>query len=179
MTTYISILRGINVGGHRKILMADLKKMYESLGFKEVKTYIQSGNVIFETNKKQKPEKLEELIEKNIKKYFGHEVPVIIRTKEEWSIVVNENPFLQEYAIENLAVTFLSDAPDTELLKSLHQTSFLPDRISIIGKHTFIYCQGKYHLSPLTNNLIEKKLKLKATTRNWKTVLKLNELISK
>ena len=179
MHTYISILRGINVGGHRKILMADLKKMYDQLGFNNIQTYIQSGNVIFETNKKQKREELEELFEENIKKNFGYDVQVIIRTKEEWMRLVEENPFLKEFELENLSVSFLSAVPDIELVKLLLQNNFLPDRISIVGKHAYIYCEGKYHLSPLTNHLIEKKLKLKASARNWKTVLKLHDLILK
>lgn len=180
MMTYISILRGINVGGHRKILMAELRKMYQDLGFSEVQTYIQSGNVIFKSDKFFERTELELLLENQIQKIFGHDVPVIIRTQEEWKKAASENPFLQnsEGEKEQLCLTFLKKIPDSKLLQELENTDFTPDKIKMIEDHAYIYVEGKYHESPLTNAFIEKKLNVKATTRNWKTVEKLLELSS-
>lgn len=179
MNTYISILRGINVGGHRKIIMAELKKMYHKVGFKEVKTYIQSGNVVFQSESPLAIHELEALLEDRIHKTFGHEVPVLIRTHEEWTKAIEENPFLAdpEIDIAQLSMTLFNAEPDSNLIDSLNTSGFLPDKIMFNGKHAYILCPGgKFHLSPITHSLLEKKLKVKASTRNWKTVMKLKSL---
>lgn len=177
MKTYISILRGINVGGHRKIIMADLKKMYEALGFKEVKTYIQSGNVVFKSDQADTASRLEELLEESIQKTFGHEVPVIIRTPKEWKEAMEESPYLLDHDIATLSLTFLSEEPQAALIDSFLSINYSPDKVSIKGKHAYIFCHGgKFHLSKITQQKLENKLKVKATTRNWKTVLKLKEI---
>lgn len=177
MKTYISILRGINVGGHRKILMADLKKMYEALGFKEVKTYIQSGNVVFKSDQTEAVPSLEDLLEKSIKTTFGHEVPVIIRTREEWEQAMEGSPYLLDHDISTLSLTFLSEEPEEALIESFLSNNYSPDKVSIKGKHAYIFCHsGLFHLSKITQQKLENKLKVKATTRNWKTVMKLKSL---
>lgn len=177
MTTYISILRGINVGGHRKILMAELRKMYEQLGFSQVKSYIQSGNMVFKSDKKTSSQELEILIEKSIKETFGHEVPVLIRTSEEWEIAIETNPFLNEESNTNkLFITFLSESPSSELKDELSNMDFSPDKLETIDKCVYLYCERKYHETKMTHSLIERKLKVKATARNWKTIMKLKEL---
>jgi len=177
MKTYISILRGINVGGHRKILMADLRKMYEDLGFKEVKSYIQSGNVVFNSNNDLEVLTLENLLEESILKTFGHEVPVIIRSQEEWKQAMIKNPYLEDHEISSLSLTFFNEKPSTALVNHLQNIDFSPEKLSIIDKHAYIYChEGQFHLSKITHQKLESKLKVKATTRNWKTVLKLKEI---
>ncbi len=176
MNKKIAILRGINVGGKRKILMADLRAMLEKMNFSNVKTYIQSGNVIFdaaETNNL----KLSASIAKAITEQFGFEVPVIVRTSEEWAKSVGQNPFYNKGAdIGQLHLTFLSEEPKPEEKEKTESYNYEPDKFVIQGKDVFIYCDGKYHKSKLGNNFFEKKLKVNATTRNWKTVLKLLEL---
>jgi uncharacterized protein (DUF1697 family) len=177
METYISILRGINVGGHRKIKMADLRKMYEKMGFADVKSYIQSGNVIFKTERKNIPS-LEKELEEAIEEKFGFDVPVIIREKNEWKQVLDENPFLKtDASTEDLFVSFLSQTPNADLLKMLEKRETENDQIQLIGKNAFLKIQGSYHKTPLNNQWLEKTLQVKSTTRNWKGVLKIWELL--
>ncbi|MCF8379062.1 MAG: DUF1697 domain-containing protein [Bacteroidales bacterium] len=177
MTRKIAILRGINVGGKRKILMTDLKAMFEGMKFTEIKTYIQSGNVIFDAPDETNNPELSLRIEKSIKQKFGFDVPVIIRSAGELNESINRNPFYHEKAdINNLHLTLLSDEPSNENKQQIGSSNFEPDKFIIDGKDVFIYCEGMYHKSKLTNNFFENKLKVKATTRNWKTVLKLADI---
>ncbi len=174
---YIAILRGINVGGKRKILMADLKAMFQKMGFTDLSTYIQSGNIIFHSDKNRKPQELSKEIQHEIANTFGFEVPVIIRTPEQISLAIQSNPFYSsEEDIPHLHLTFLGDSPSTENIISTESYSFEPDRFVLDGDSVYVYCEGKYHESKLSNNFFEKKLGVPATTRNWKTVLKLGEL---
>ena len=110
MHTYISILRGINVSGQKKIIMTDLLKLYEDLGFIDVKTYIQSGNVVFNSTKKVSNALLVKQIESKINEIYGFQVPVIIRTADDLEKIIASNPFKAE-STENLYVTFLSNLP--------------------------------------------------------------------
>ncbi|WP_339921938.1 DUF1697 domain-containing protein [uncultured Cyclobacterium sp.] len=178
MEKRIAILRGINVGGKRKILMADLKSMFEDLGYKEVLTYIQSGNVIFTAENKMSDIQMADLIEQAIKSKFGFDVPVIVRTAQELNNTFNENPFYgkADTDINKLHITFLNKEPEKGNLEKIQALEFPPDKFLVKGKDIFIYCDGKYHQSKLTNNFFEGKLKTSATTRNLKTVSKLCEL---
>ena len=116
---YISILRGINVGGNRKILMADLKNLYEKLGFGKVQTYIQSGNVIFESEQNVPNIDLEEKIQQTIAETFGFDIPLIVRTSGEWAESIAKNPFLKEpnFDIDRLHLTCLKKIPSPEMLE--------------------------------------------------------------
>ena len=176
---YISILRGINVGGNRKILMAALKSALEKVGFQDVQTYIQSGNVIFDS-KETDNRMLEVQIQEIIAETFGFDVPVIVRTSGEWAESIVNNPFLKEndQDIEKLHLTFLKDQPSSENLEKISSLEFLPDRFQVVGKEVFVYCKNGYGRSKITNDFFEKKLKVQATTRNWKTVLKLHEMVN-
>ncbi|MEY4925681.1 MAG: hypothetical protein RI894_117 [Bacteroidota bacterium] len=182
MQKTISILRGINVGGQKKILMADLKTLYQQLGFRDVATYIQSGNVVFETEfaeeetqKKAAGEKLAKKIELAIFEKYNFQVPVLILTKKELNEAIQNNPFLTEKGIllDKLHITFLAEIPEPALVDKIKDLDFQQDRFIISGKNVYIYCPESYGNSKLTNNFFENKLKVKATTRNWKT---LNEL---
>lgn len=175
MNRKIGILRGINVGGKRKILMADLKSMCEKLGLKNVKTYIQSGNLIFNSDRKNA--ELESDLEKAITEKFEFDVPVIVRTEKELENSISNNPFFDKDAdINQLHLTFLKEKPNKENLEKILTFNYEPDKFKIEDKDAFIFCAGKYHESKLTNNFFEKQLKFGATTRNWKTILKLSEL---
>lgn len=178
MSKKIAILRGINVGGKRKILMADLKLLFQNLGFSNIITYIQSGNVIFNDAKDVNDLELAQQIERAITAKYQFDVPVIIRSSKEIVKAVKKNPFYQKDAedISQLHLTFLNDLPTKENLTKIESYNYEPDKFAINGKEVFIFCAGKYHQSKLTNNFFEKKLNLSATTRNWKTVLKLIEL---
>lgn len=155
--------------------MADLKSMCEKLGLKNVTTYIQSGNLIFNSEKPNS--ELENDLEKAINENFGFDVPVIVRTEKELENSINNNPFIDKEAdIKQLHLTFLKEKPNKENLEKTLTFNYEPDKFKIENKDTFIYCSGKYHESKLTNNFFEKQLKVGATTRNWKTVMKLLEL---
>ena len=177
MPTYISILRGINVGAQKKILMADLKVLYDDLGFDAVKTYIQSGNVLFKT-KATAPATLIKKIEAAIKKKYGFDVPVIIRETEEMAKVCRSNPFLKrkDIQMERLHVTFLAELPEKALTADLEKFTAPKDEFIIAGKEVFLYTPGGYGETKLSNTFFEKKLKVTATTRNWKSVCTLAEM---
>jgi uncharacterized protein (DUF1697 family) len=177
-TKYIAILRGINVGGKRKILMTDLKKLFVETGFTDIVTYIQSGNVIFNAEAETDTAGLGDKIERNIRNRFGFEVPVIVRTLKELADAISGNPFIDTYEpdIERLHLTFLKLVPQAAKLKQIDSYDFSPDKFDIQDKNVFVYCLAKYSDSKLTNNFFESRLKVPATTRNWKTVLKLSEL---
>jgi uncharacterized protein (DUF1697 family) len=178
METYISILRGINVSGHKVIQMASLKAMFEKLKFEEVITYIQSGNVVFKADKKSSAEELSKKIAAQILKEYKFEVPVIVRKSSEIDSVLATNPFIKEKGIdvEKLHVTFLAEIPGKANLEAVSKYDYSPDRFTIIGKEVFLYCPGGYGNTKLSNTFFENKLKILATTRNWKTVNKLAEL---
>ena len=175
---YISVLRGINVGGHKKIKMADLKALYIKLGFNNVVTYIQSGNVIFESTETD-ASVLIQTIENRILKQYGFEVPVIIRTADDWETITKNYPF-EINALENLttiSVTLLSTQPTGSAYLTLISYLKAPDLLVLNNKNIYLYTPNGYGKTKFSNNFIEKNLAVKATTRNWKSVLKINTLL--
>jgi uncharacterized protein (DUF1697 family) len=176
MQTYISILRGINVSGHKMIKMEALRKMYEELKFKNVKTYIQSGNVVFQ-DKKGKSADLEKKIAKKILEATGFEVPVMVRELDELVAVLKNNPFLNKRKEDplKLHVTFLSGQPGKAEVEKIGMGNYGKDEYIIAGNAVYLFCPDGYGNTKLSNTFFENKLKLTATTRNWKTV---NELVN-
>lgn len=175
MNTYISLLRGINVSGHKIVPMAELKTLYESLRLSAVQTYIQSGNVIFTTEDTLTDLELAEMLERAILKRFNFTVPVIVRNVSELDQLISNNPFDVEEGIgkEKLYVTFLSDVPDKAAMERIDGIDCSPDRFIVRGREIYLYCVNGYGRTKLNNNYFEQKLKLSATTRNWNTVNKL------
>ncbi len=175
MTVLISMLRGINVSGQKKVPMQELKELYEDLKFKNITTYVNSGNVIF-SNGSSNLKTVSKSVERKISEKFGFDVPVIIRTQEEIKSVVNKNPFIKEKSIdtEKLHVTFLSEMPAKNCLDKIKEYNYEPDRFIIIDREVYLYCPIGYGRTKLNNNFFENKLKVTATTRNWKTT---NELL--
>lgn len=172
MNTFISILRGINITGNKIIRMTDLKAMYESLGFSDVTTYIQSGNVIFRSKNKN-PAAVVETITGAIKTRFGFDVTVIIRRPDELKAVIKKNPFIGRKGIDEkgLYVTFLQEQPSPALAKALRPlTAKTKDEYEIVGTAIYIHCRKGYGKSLLNNSYFERYLKVRATTRNWNTV---------
>ena len=171
------MLRGINVSGHKVIKMDELKKLYESFGFFAVKTYIQSGNVIFATQTNNQ-EEIGSKIKSEIEKKFGFIVPVIIRTKNEIQNVLTENPFINMgiSELDKMHVTFLENKPKTEFIEKLPVNMNTTDQFKLIGREIYLFCPEGYGKTLLNNNFFEKHLKVSATTRNWKTVNKLYEI---
>lgn len=174
MTTYIALLRGINVSGHKPVPMAGLKAMLAKLGFKDAKTYIQSGNVVFR-NEGKDAAKLAEAIEAGILKAFGFEVPVIVRTADQMAAVVKANPWRKKKLAETerVYVSYLDKAPSKEAIASLALVAGGNDEFILAGTEVYILARDGYGNTVLSNTLMEKKLKVRSTTRNLETTLKL------
>ena len=184
MSTYIAFLRGINVGGKNIIKMDELKSIFESFRFKNVETYIQSGNVIFETSTTNK-KTLTQKIEKGLNKELGYEVATFLRTKEEMRALVKYDPFKNIKASDKAKtyVTFLQQT--SEVLRSTSEVLrkraplFSPKKdVEVIGvRECDVFClahqvNGSFGFP---NIFLEKELKMLATTRNWTTVCKMAE----
>jgi uncharacterized protein (DUF1697 family) len=181
MNGYVAILRGINVGGHRKILMADLKKLMEQLGFDQVTTYIQSGNVVFLSDEKMLPDDLAQKISQAITGKFSFEVPVVVRTFDEMQQTLKNNPFSGDRSIDpqKVHVTFLSQAPEEEFLHEIREYDYPPDTFIPAGKEIYLHCPEGYGNTRLTIAFFESKLHVTATARNWKTVNVLTGMLEK
>jgi uncharacterized protein (DUF1697 family) len=177
MKTYIAILRGINVSGHKVIKMEALRTMCEDLGFKNTKTYIQSGNIIFQFRKMKLPE-LESMLSKKIETVFGFDVPVMVKESEEIHTVLKNNPFLlkRKEDITKLHVTFLNQEPEKTLVDTIKEGSYAADEFILQGTAIYLFCPNGYGNTKLNNTFFENKLKVMATTRNWKTVIELANL---
>ena len=178
MNTYISLLRGINVSGQKKIKMLDLKLLYESLGFEGVQTYIQSGNVIFK-DQQENITNLVAQIEQKILEEFGYQVTTFIYSPEDFQVITSNNPFLKatpDLEIKQLFVTYLSQAPEEKLIQELEPYAKNGEEYHLSGKILYLNYPNSYGKTKLDNNTIERKLKLSATTRNWRTTLKLYEM---
>ena len=172
MKTYISLLRGINVSGQKPVKMPDLKKMFENLGYLNVQTYIQSGNVIFSSNSDLPVKELAIKIETSIREKFKFDVPVFIKSEDELQAIIEANPYRNSDGslTEKIYITFLEINPDEALVEKINILNFLPDRFAIKGREVFIDCASGYGTTKLSNTFFENRLKVKATTRNWKTV---------
>lgn len=158
------------------IKMDALKQMYAALGFNDIQTYIQSGNVIFR-DKKTKAQELEKKIAKKILEQFGFEVPVMVKEVDELKTIAKNNPFVKDKSKDTtrMYLTFLSAAPDKTLFSKLKEGQYGQDEFELVDKTIYLYCPVSYGNSKMSNNFFESKLKLTATTRNWKTT---NELIA-
>ena len=175
--TYIALLRGINLGGHKIVKMDQLRKTFEELGFADVKTYIQSGNVVFKAPA-QIPAKLAKRIEEKILGQFGFPVPVVVKTAVEIGEVISSNPLLKEKGIDptRLHVTFLCLRTRQERAESAGCGKAAPDQFRCSAQAVYLHCPNGYHATKLGNNVLEKMLKVGTTTRNWNTVNKLWEM---
>lgn len=175
---YAAFLKGINVGGHKKIRMQDLKASLSALNFQQLNTYIQSGNLVFCTEETDVP-RLQSEIEKKIVDDFGFEVTVIIRSAAELHQIVDYNPYLEvdSVQISNLYITMLAEMPERLHLEKLFEYNFPHDLYQVHGKEVYLNCLNGYGNTKLSNDFFEKKLKQNATSRNWKTMLKMQEMI--
>jgi uncharacterized protein (DUF1697 family) len=175
--TYIALLRGINVSGQKKIPMNELKTLMTGLGFMNVLTYIQSGNIVFNAKVENK-QTLVAMIENALCAVFGFEVSVIIRTLTEFKSIFEQCPFIQEngFLEEATYFVFLSDGRAESGIHLPVDGSYLPDRFVAIENEVFVYCPGGYGNTKLNNNYFERKFKTVATTRNLNTVKQLIQI---
>jgi uncharacterized protein (DUF1697 family) len=177
MPTFVSLFRGINVGGHHKIKMNELKNLYETLGLKDVRTYIQSGNVVF-TSDDADVTHLQQQLKESIAQTFGFSVEIIARTSDELQDIIAKNPFQGQQNKESqwVIVLFLATIPDNTAQENLLKTYVGPEEIFFSGKEVFLYYTDGIGRSKLSNSFLEKKLKVVGTARNWNTVLQLQEM---
>ncbi|MEM8906407.1 MAG: DUF1697 domain-containing protein [Bacteroidota bacterium] len=177
MSVFLAMLRGINVSGKNKLKMEALRALGVDLGFQNVQTYIQSGNMVFEASGIL-PSDLAQQIKSAILQVHGYDVPVMVKTQKELIEVVAQNPFLDRENEKALHLTFLAAQPSAEQLASIETDRYLPDEWQAIGKSIYLFCPNGYGRTKLTNTFFERRLKMEATTRNWKTVNKLLEMMS-
>ncbi|OXB08585.1 hypothetical protein B0A81_09765 [Flavobacterium plurextorum] len=178
MTTHLVLLRGINVSGHNMMKMDALKIMLENIGFQNIRTYLQTGNVFVDSE--EDASKVGFMIKQEIFKVFGHEVPTIVITKEDLELCFKNNPFLKEKDIDTkkLYVAFVSTQLKKENINDLKISQFKPDEASIDGNRIFIKYAVGAGKTRFDQKYIEKKLNITATIRNWNTVTNLLAMYS-
>jgi len=171
------MLRGINVGGQNQIKMAELKALCESLGLSRVATYVQSGNLVFESNIAEAAQ-VSDLIESGINRSLDLSVQVLIREAGRLDQIIAANPFPARPGIDaaKLHVTFLAASPSVEAFQFLGSTHDHADEFTPAGSEIYLFCPDGYGRTKFNNTFFEKKLGVTATTRNWNTVRALNEL---
>ena len=173
---YIALLRGINLGGKTMIKMDVLKAEFEGLGFKNVTSYINSGNLAFDTNKTAEP-KLVSKIEKAVEKLAGRTVDVMVRERKDIVRVIDANPFKGEYAShKEMHVLCLKDAFPAEKKALLEESALEGERYDVKGREIYCHLPVGVAGSLLTKGFFEKKPRVSYTGRNWRTVEKLAEL---
>jgi uncharacterized protein (DUF1697 family) len=171
MTTFISLLRGINVGGQKSLPMETLRGIYTELGFTHVHTYVQSGNVVFDCQDQNRSE-LVRRIETQIELTCGFHVEVFIRQSDEIQRILTHNPFL---TVRNedpgkLHVSFYYQAPSEPILGKLTAPSGTTDEFALAEMTVYLFCPNGYGKTKLSNSFFERKLGMPVTTRNWNTV---------
>ncbi|MFB3924066.1 MAG: DUF1697 domain-containing protein [Terriglobia bacterium] len=174
MAVVISMLRGVNVGGHNLIKMDALRALYESLGLGEVRTYLQSGNVVFKTRERSR-HRLSERIAHGIDRRFGIRPDVILRTSSDFRKVIAGNPFAGRREIEpaKLHVTFLPSNPGPKARQEILRIRTAPEELYVSGRELYVYFPNGMGRSRFPWGLIEKTLRMSGTARNWNTVRKL------
>ncbi|MGO9641571.1 MAG: DUF1697 domain-containing protein [Candidatus Acidiferrales bacterium] len=177
MPVIISMLRGVNVGGHNKIKMDALRLLYESLKLRDPQTHLQSGNVVFRTEERDLV-LVSKRIHSGIERLFGFRVDVILRTIPEFRSAIARNPFANRRNIESskLLVTFLAGEPSLEARKNVLSIEAAPEELHIDGRELYIYFPNGMARPKLTWPVLERALKISGTGRNWSTVIKLLEI---
>lgn len=179
LTTYVALLRGINVGGKNKLPMNDLRGMFTEAGCHDAQTYIQSGNVIFRAD----PDivaPLPGVITARVAERFGYRVPVLLRTTEQIGDVIRHNPFVAAGAAEEtLHVLFLTDRPSAASLDSLDSDRSPPDAFIVRGQEIYLRLPNGAGRTKMTNNYFDTKLATTSTGRNWRTVNTIRALMER
>jgi uncharacterized protein (DUF1697 family) len=173
---YIALLRGINVGGNTMIKMSELKAAFENLGFENVVSYVNSGNLAFDTRKSAEP-KLASKIEQAVENIIDKQVLVMVRERSSINEVLEHNPFEGQYEThKQMHVLFLKETVPPDKQKEILSLATDHERIAIRGREIYALLLGGMAESLLGRGLLEKKLKMPMTARNWRTVEKLAEL---
>ena len=176
-STHVALLRGINVGGRHRLRMKDLAAVFHDAGCDDVRTYIQSGNVVFRA-----PDALAgsiaEVVQDVVADRVGFRAPVVTRTADEMRRLPRRNPYLSAGADPGaLHVVFLADEPDDADVANLDPGRSAPDEFEAIGREIFLRCPNGFGRTRLTNDYFDRMLRSTSTTRNWRTVLRLIEMV--
>ena len=176
METYIAMLRGINVSGQKKIKMADLRGYMEELHFRDVETYIQSGNIVFKAEGSATD--VARAIKAQILERYGFEVPTIVKKHEDFEYVLANCPFMNDPTKDEsrFYITFLDREPEIAQVEKLKEYDYSPEEYVLDGANIFFFSPNGYGNAKMNNNFFENKLKVTATARNWKTVHRLAEM---
>jgi uncharacterized protein (DUF1697 family) len=177
MTTYVALLRGINVGGHKAVAMADLRGLLAELDFSDVRSLLNSGNLLFRAAD-QACGKLERRLEAESEKRLGLRTEFLVRTAQEWAAAIAHNPFVVEAERDpgHLLLMTLKDAPDAGAVAALQAAITGREAVRANGRHAYLVYPDGVGRSRLTHALIEKTLGTSGTARNWNTALKLAAL---
>ena len=177
MTTHVALLRAINLGGHNSVSMADLREVLTRLGFGDVQSVLQTGNLVFQDHRRTGAQ-LEQLLETEARKRLKLETDFFVRTAMEWQAVIARSPFPKEAKRDpaHLVVMFLKDAPDAKDVKTLQDAITGREVVRAVGKHLYVVYRDGIGRSRLTNAVMEKNIHTRGTGRNWNTVLKLGAL---
>ena len=178
MTTYIALLRAVNVGGHQAVSMSDLCAMLAKLGLASPRSLLQSGNLIFRSEARTGPA-LEALLETEAEKRLHLKTDFFVRSAKEWKDIVAHNPFRERAASDpaHLVVMFVKSAPSAQAVAALQAATTGPELIRARGKQVYIVYPDGIGRSRLTNSVLQTKLGTRGTARNWNTIRKLRELV--
>jgi uncharacterized protein (DUF1697 family) len=180
MPVYIAMLRGINIGPHKRMKMEKLRTSCQALGFDQVASYIQSGNLVFKAGKIPAAA-VSAKIEKCIAADFGFEAAVIARTADELKEIIRANPLLKEPGVDEskLHIVFLSDTPAAEARKKLQSLTLSPDRVRVSAREIYFYFPNGVSGSSLWKHNLDRITAVTGTMRNWRTVCALDQMASK
>lgn len=177
MPVYIALLRGINVGGNKRIKMADLRTLLADIGISDANTLLASGNVVFQSDEIDR-EKLVSNVEEAIQRHYDFEVKVVLRSGDDLEAIIEKNPFAgQDVAGNRLLVTFLNHSAAIETVNKFQQSHTTNEIIYFMDKEIFIHYPDGAGQSKLSNTIIEKKMTVTGTARNWNTVIKLQAIV--
>ena len=177
MTTFVALLRGINVSGHKPIRMTELRNSLAALGFEKIRSYLQSGNLLFDASRAN-PRKLASTIKTCIAQEFGHEVEVLVLPAKDLDLIARSNPLLPRRGADEklFHATFLFQPVAQADFHKLKLPAQPGEQTVLIGQVVLLHCPHGYGRTKLNNSFFEMALKVSATTRNWRTVLALQAL---
>jgi len=178
MALSVALLRGINIAGHNKVAMADLRRLCEDIGLRDPRSLLNSGNLLFESGKRSTAQ-LERLLETEARKRLALETEFFVRTAEEWEAVIADNPFTQQARRDpgHLVVMILKDAVGPKEVASLQKAIAGPELVRGMGRHVYVTYPAGIGRSRLTSAVIDAKLGTRGTGRNWNTVLKIGTIV--
>jgi uncharacterized protein (DUF1697 family) len=175
MPRYIALLRGINLGGKRRVGMSDLRGTLEDAGYEDVRTHLASGNVVLTSG--AKPNALERKLEELLRREFGFDIAVVARTRDELAAVIQADPFGTEADDPaRYQVSFLSKKPKREAVERLEEAAVSPERVAVLEREVYAWHPGGVGRSDLAKLITAERLGVGVTARNWRTITKLLEL---